>query len=263
MLRAWIAGLALAALAVPAVAVDAGSPEAAVDSVDAYLARTDAFPVAPAAGPLLTPMDGGWDFRVTAWIIAPKANIEAKIDGKGGHLETDYGDTFISGARVEAIGRHFGGLLELQAGGLDSNDTASDYTLTDMRADIGLIFRVIGLNEGRALKLDLFGGARYHQTTQDAGIDDDDEWWEPFAGAEVRIPFLIGDIVSRVTASGFDVGPTTLQLTATAAIEFLIGPVFAQIGVRYEDQHFTTSSGGGYEVDAQSFGPFVAFGLDF
>ncbi len=257
MLRAWIAGLALAALALPAAASDGRT----VDSVDAWLARSDAAP--SLAAPLLTPLDGGWDFRTTAWLIAPRANIDAEFQGGQGHLETDFGDTFISGVRVEAIGGTFGVLAELQAGGLDSEDVPGDYTLTDMRADLGLIVRVVGLNEGRTLKLDLFGGARYHATEQDAGVDDDDEWWEPFAGAEVRVPFLVGDIVGRVTVSGFDFGPTTLQLTATAAIEFLIGPVFAQVGVWYEDQHFSSSTGGGYEVDAQSIGPFVAVGVDF
>lgn len=254
MTRAWIAALALAALAVPAAAREA-------DTVDGWIARTGVEP--SVAAPMLTPMDGGWDFRVTAWVIAPKANIESEIGGSGGHVETDLGDTFISGVRVEMVRKTFGVLFELQAGGLDSEDVPGDYSLTDMRADVGLIVRVLGGDAGDGLRLDLFGGARYHRTEQDVTIDDDDAWWEPFLGTEVRVPFPIGTLFGRLTASGFDVGPTTLQLTATAGIEFLVGPVFVQVGLFYEDQHFSSGTGGGYEVDAQSIGPFVAAGVDF
>ena len=263
MHRALLSGLALAALAGSAVAADGfvGAPQ--VDSVEAWLARPDARPVVP-PGPLLTPLDGGWDVRVTAWLAAPKANIDAEFGGVSGHVDADFGDALIGGLRFEMVGGTFGILAEIEGTAVESDDVPGDYTYGEAHADLGIVFRVIGVNEGRALKLDLFGGGRYRTTAQEvASLDDDDAWWEPFAGADVRVPFLIGDIVARVTLSGFSVGPTTMDLTATAGIEFLVGPVFVTVGLRYQDTHFSSSTGGGYEIDIQSVGPYVAAGVDF
>jgi hypothetical protein len=259
MRRIVFAGLALAALALPAAAAD----DPMAESTEAWLARSDALPVMAPPGPLLTPLDGGWDFRVTAYAYIPKSNIDAELGGASGHLTGDFGDAVTTGVRVEAVGNRFGILLELEAQDLESKEGSSDYTFRDSRADLGAIFRVVGPREGRLFKLDIFGGVRYHSTTQDSGSDDSDSWWSPMVGAEARIPFIVGDILVRMSAAGFGAGPTSLDFTGSAALEFLIGPVFAQVGLMYRSIDFSTSTGGGYSLDAQSWGPFIAFGVDF
>lgn len=259
MRRILFAGLALAALALPAAAAD----DPMAESTEAWLARPDALPLVAPPGPLLTPLDGGWDFRVTAYAYVPKSEINAELGGTSGHLTGDLGDSVTTGVRVEAVGNRFGILLELEGQDIESNEGSSDYTFRDSRADLGAIFRVVGPREGRLFKLDLFGGLRYHSTKQDSGSSDTDSWWAPMVGAEARIPFIVGDILVRMSAAGFGTGQATMDFTASAGLEFLIGPVFAQVGLMYRDIDFSSSVGGGYSVDAQSWGPFIAFGVDF
>jgi hypothetical protein len=257
-----------AGLFLPAAALAADGEGALQDSVDSYLAaRADPVPawfdpaVRPAVAP--TPGDGGWDFRAFSWLMAPTSNIEAEVGGASGHIDADFGDTVTSGIRVEAVGAKFGILVELEAAGTTAEEGATDYDMNESRADLGLILRLVGGDDGGDLRLDVFGGARYRATEQDVGPDTDDQWWEPFVGTEVRLPFLFGTLVGRLTGSGFTVGPTTLYWSVSGAIEFSLGPLVAQIGLRYDDMHYDSSTGGGYGIDLQSAGIFVGIGVDF
>jgi hypothetical protein len=255
-----------AGLLLPAAAVAADGEGALQDSVDSFLAaRAEPVPAwfDPALRPAMTPLDGGWDFRAFTWILAPQAKVEPEISGGSAHLDADFGDSFTSGIRIEAVGSTFGVLLELEASGFEAEEAATDYELTESRADIGIILRLVGGDDGSDLRLDVFGGARYRVTEQDAGPDDDDDWWEPFLGTEVRVPFLFGTLVGRLTMSGFGVGPTTFHGTLSGAIEFSLGPVVGQVGLRYDDLNYDSGSGGGYGLDMQSFGIFVGIGVDF
>src|SRR5689334_4593598 len=91
---------ALAALALPALAAGRAPADPRAGSPAAWLAPPAAS-VAPVMGSLLTPLDGGWDFRATAYVYAPKANIDATLEGKSGHLSGDFGDSVTTGIRVE------------------------------------------------------------------------------------------------------------------------------------------------------------------
>ncbi|MCK6480693.1 MAG: hypothetical protein HUU06_05740 [Planctomycetaceae bacterium] len=264
MKRMLLGLLASTLLAVPAAAAEGGALPGISESVESFLASRAGAPPAAIFAP--APAEGltGWDFRVTSWLLAPEAQMDAEIGGSSAHLDSDFGDSFTTGARVEAVGRTFGVLAELEVSGLEDDGSGADYTYDGLRADLGLILRVVDVDAAAGVRLDLFGGARYQSTDQDAGAaDDDDAWWEPFAGAEARVNVLFADLFGRLTASGFDFGPTTLHWTLVVGLEFDVGPLFLQAGLRYDDANFSSSSGGGYSMDVQSWGPFVGLGLDF
>ena len=257
-----VATLALASA--PAVASPDPQPSLA-EAIESYIAT---LPPAPEPALLLEPAPAplvGWDLRVTGTLYTPDANIDAEIDGASGHLDGHLGEQVIPSLRVELLGDRWGFLFEAESRLLDIDDGGTDYELNTTQYDLGVIFRVLGGAVAVGTELDLFAGARFMDTEQDAGaIDGDESWTEPFLGAQLRQPIpVLPNIVARAVASGFDVGPDKLHWTLSAAFEFSIGPAFFQLGWRYDDINFSSSSGGGYSADIQSSGPFVAAGVDF
>jgi hypothetical protein len=263
MLRWTAAMLAMGALcgaasaAEPAVSPVSPVPPGMAETLDDFRLN------APA--PVLDEGGGGggkWNVKGKAWIWAPEMNAEAEIEGSSAHLESDYGESWYLGARVEVSRNKFGVLAEFETAATDSDDLSSDYDFDNFRTDLGLLFHVVG-DADAGLRVTVYGGGRYQATKQSSGASDRDDWWEPFAGVEARVPVVILDLVGRATFSGFDVGPTKLQTDLSLAAEFTLGPVLLEIGLRYQDRDFTSSSGGGYSLDAQSFGPYLAAGFDF
>ena len=258
-----VATVALAS--VPSVASPDPQGGTLSEAIEAYIAT---LPPEPAPAALLEPAPAlltGWELRVTGSFYAPDANVEAEIGGSSGHIDGDLGEQMFPSLRGELLGDRWGVLFEVEARLLDIDDGGSDYELNTLHNDLGLIFRVLGGAVAVGTELDLFGGARFVDTEQDAGsVDDEDSWIEPFLGAQLRQPIpVLPDLFVRLVGSGFDMGPTKLHWSLAAAAEFSIGPVFFQVGWKYDDMHFSSSTGGGYGVDIQSSGPYLAVGVDF
>jgi hypothetical protein len=81
MRRMLLGLLASALLSVPAAAAEGGALPGISESVESFLASR---PGPPPAALFVPPADEGltgWDFRITTWLMAPEARMDAEIGG--------------------------------------------------------------------------------------------------------------------------------------------------------------------------------------
>jgi hypothetical protein len=261
---------ATAAWAAPNAAADDAAPvevaSARPSAADDFLVRRSELLNAPVP-PFALAEDRGatWDIRGTAWAYSTDANVSLDTGGGGAHYDASFGESIFTGFRLEVLRNRIGGLLEVEWTDTQASGGGTNLDLTSRRIDIGGIFRVVGVDEnGRGLTLDLFGGARYWYSHEDFsnGPSDHDDWWEPFFGAETRVPIpALMDVVARLQTSGLVGGKSTINADLTVAAEFRIGPVSLQLGWRFHQVRYDLDPN--TEADISQNGPWVGVGMDF
>ncbi len=224
--------------------------------------------------------DAGWKTEIApyAWF----AGVSGDVGAKG--ITTHVNESFSDISKV----LDFGGFLHAESGKdrlailfdtayikLSDSRTLINMHMTESITELGAAYRLLGVEGGPGLALDVLGGGRYWYMRSELGgqilgLMDNvgrQDWIDPFVGARVRwglTKHLL--LVVRADVGGFDISrcsKSSWNAVGTIAYSFSdafsVGAGYKALNAHYENGDFLTK----FEYNATMSGPFVGVGFGF
>ncbi len=223
-----------------------------------------------ASGGMTYAADGGWKTEIApyAWL----AGVSGDVTIKG--VTADVNESFSDISKV----LDFGGMLHVESGKdkfsvlfdtayikLSDTRTFMRMNMTESITELGAAYRVIGVENGPGLALDILGGGRYWYLKSDitlfgvANQTGRQDWIDPFAGARLRWSFTKNlMLVVRGDVGGFNVGATS-SWNAVGTIVYSVSDFFSMAaGYRALNAHYETGEWiNKFDYDATMAGPVI------